>query len=183
MYLGASQNCYYTEKTWDNIKIIDNKYYYAYKTLGTFAISFHNSIYEEVLNKISLFEEPTDVALFIFQKKYFREIIVCYPNIVSCNVINSLTNGKKINKTIQTERAQKCKWILKYDTREKIVVPKKNNTIKLHINSLYNDHKINVDCKNKIAKRNNIITIECEPIDRPKIIILYNIFIDKYELC
>jgi len=184
LYLGASQNCYYTEKTWDKINIIKD-YYNAYKTLGTFAIAFDNSVFNEIIQILSQYKYPTDVALFELQNKY-NNVYVCYPNIICCNVINSTTNGVRSKKTIQTERMINCKWILDYDTREKIVINLNKKIIKLtlYINSKLNNSKIDSNCSHYIDYINEFIYIISliPDINIKPVVILYNIFIDKYEI-
>lgn len=185
LYFGASQNWFYKENTWETIKINNIGYYNAYKTLGTFAIAFNKTIYDEVINEISLFKAPTDVALTKIQEKY-NDIFVCYPNIICCNVTNSTTNGIKSNKVIQIDRMKGNKWILEYDTRDKydIIINDINKvvTIILYVNSVMDNNKIEVNCDNKIINKGGIYEII---IEKPKKIIkmtLNNFFIDKYEL-
>ena len=190
LYLGASQNQYYTEKTWNNVYLISNYYYNAYKTLGTFAVAFDHTIFQETINLLSHYKVPTDVALFELQKKY-NNVFVCYPNIICCNVINSTTNGQRNNKIIQTIRMHDCKWILDYDTREKIIIVPNNklniNSMKLnlYVNSKLNNYNIDVSCNHIIENKNNIIIINIlldKNINGNIIVILNNIFIDKYEI-
>lgn len=192
LYLGASQNQYYTEKTWDNVHLISNYYYNAYKTLGTFAIAFDHTVFQETINLLSQYKVPTDVALFELQDKY-NDVFVCYPNMICCNVINSSTNGQRHNKIIQTERMDDCRWTLDYDTREKITIVPNNKLnidlfkLNLHINSKLSNYSININCDHVIDKKNNIYTVTImlnkrKNVNENIIVLLSNIFIDKYNV-
>lgn len=92
LYLGCTQNKYYSQSTWptiDKIKIPGQ--YSAYKTLGTFAVAIHSNIFDELIVLLSGFSAPTDVLFTRIQEKY--KSIVIYPNLISCNVIKSSTKG------------------------------------------------------------------------------------------
>lgn len=104
LYLGCSQH------NWNDVTINDN-YYYANKTCGTFAIALHKSILKEYLNLLEEFTYPSDTCLFKLQEKYYGECFVIYPNIIICNVTHSLTDKPRS----QLEIIQKFKWHTNYD--------------------------------------------------------------------
>jgi GR25 family glycosyltransferase involved in LPS biosynthesis len=183
LYLGASQNYYYKEQTWENINPVGN-YYNAYKTLGTFAIAFDSSIFNNVLDTISKYNVPTDIALFELQNKY-NNIYVCYPNIICCNVVCSTTSGLRSNKIIQTDRIIQCKWTLDYDFKERIILCNNNNKkikITLYINSILPNNEIIVNCNHNIEINYNYYVVYITPNNNTVIIMLYNIFIDSYNI-
>jgi hypothetical protein len=158
--------------------------------LGTFAIAFDSSVFLEIINILSNYKVPTDIALFELQNKY-NNIYVCYPNIICCNVVNSTTSGKRSNKIIQTERMNDCKWTLKYDMQDKIIINLNNNNnnnnlvkLTLHINSKLDNYVIDINCDHYIEiLEDNIYIIKMLPNNNKNIIvILKNIFIEKYEI-
>ena len=61
IYLGASQH------NWDNIKIEEN-YYYANSTTGTFAYMVHNTFYQIILDELFKMKKPVDNYLVDIQK-------------------------------------------------------------------------------------------------------------------
>lgn len=109
LYLGASQYMFYHEHTWLKIKLNDN-YYNAYKTLGTFAIGLDRSIFEEYLNILQLFKYTSDVALIGLQEKYNKMCYVTYPNLVACNLIKSNTASNRTINTDQLIFMEKYRW-------------------------------------------------------------------------
>jgi len=116
LYFGASQNKFYREDTWDVIdkkysKNLKSGYYFANKTLGTFAVGIDNSIYDFIINILSKYEKPTDVAFTDIHNKYREECIVCYPNIICCDLSKSNTTSSKN----QIESFKKLRWTLNYD--------------------------------------------------------------------
>jgi len=161
MYLGASQFYYYKENTWEYIdKNINLNYYHPYKTLGTFAISFDHSMYNEIIELLSSFLKPTDIALIELQEKYNENTYVCYPNLVACNVVKSSTSGVRNYVINQVTRAKECRWNLKYDTRHKMVIDKNGKyDVKFGVNSYYNDYTINVVGDYEMIKNYNNIMI------------------------
>lgn len=123
LYLGASQHKFYNDTTWNNIEI-QNYYYNAYKTLGTFAICIDSSIFKECVDRLTKMDKPTDVCLTDIQENYKDECFVAYPNIISCNVTNSSTGNSKS----QLDAINNSKWSLKYFVLDKFKFNVDTNT-------------------------------------------------------
>ena len=83
-----------TQYEWKDRDYIDN-FYYAKKTLGTFAYAIDCSIFDEIIefNK----EKSIDNYLATLQDKYYKQCYVFYPNIciadVSVSSIREFTNS------------------------------------------------------------------------------------------
>lgn len=108
-YLGANQNMFYSETTWNHIDIEGN-HYKCYKTLGTFAVIIDKSIFKEIYDQCSLMTEPSDVCLTHLQAKYRKKCIVSYPNLICCDVTESMTaSGRN-----QLTTMEKLHWTKKY---------------------------------------------------------------------
>lgn len=100
IYLGASQH------HWDNIKI-ENNYYHANQSTGTFAYMINNTFHSIILDELLKMKKPVDHYLVDIQKKYVNEnIYVLYPNIIICNLEESNIGKKRNNK----EFYKKFKW-------------------------------------------------------------------------
>jgi hypothetical protein len=191
LYLGGSQYCFYKEKTWETVEkknrnMIENKYYHPYKTLGTFAIALDCTIFGEFLDSLKKMERPTDVILTYFQEKYAYASYVCYPNVVSCNVVKSSTSGIRKKKIVQTQTIAKYRWNLNYDTRKRIVINStKNKTYKIifMINSKLRINGIKMEIPFEYIKRtSNIIIINFKSITTSTNIELDGLFIDSLDV-
>ena len=80
LYLGASQY------NWDNITN-ENGFYVANKTLGGFAYAIDSSIYDDILNSVTVREKSFDNVLTDFiQTNKKNKCLVFYPNIVIADV-------------------------------------------------------------------------------------------------
>jgi hypothetical protein len=82
MYLGA------TQWNWSEIEY-KNDFYYAKDTDGTFAYSITSSIYDEILNTNDILNKPIDFKLWDIQKKFYKQCLVCYPNLIIADVSDS----------------------------------------------------------------------------------------------
>lgn len=117
LYLGASQNKFYREETWEVIeknysKELRDNFYYAYNTLGTFALGLDSSIFERCKNVLLNFTAPTDVSFITVQDSHRTDCIVAYPNIICCDLTHSKTSAIKN----QQQSMHQLRWdILKYD--------------------------------------------------------------------
>lgn len=100
IYLGASQH------HWNNIKLEQN-YYNANDTTGTFACMINNNFYKIFLAELLNMKKPVDNYLVDIQNKYYGSIYVIYPNIIICNLEESNIGKKRNNK----EFREKFKWI------------------------------------------------------------------------
>lgn len=152
LYLGCTQNKYYSEDTWPKIKILEDRYYHAYKTLGTFAISISNNLYDEIIKVLKTFSAPTDVLLTQFQEKY--NSIVIYPNLISCNVVQSGTKGIN-NYRNQIDFSKSVRWNLRkynyFNYYEFLLDESKIYEFKIVINSILDEYSILLDFdQNKI---------------------------------
>lgn len=158
LYFGASQNKFYKESTWEIIdkeysKYLRSGYYFAHKTLGTFAIGIGSDIYDDLLKIFSLYKAPTDVSLLDIQNRYRDTCIVCYPNIICCDLSKSNTTATKK----QIESLRGLRWTLEYEFNDYIRYnTEKDNWYELcfNINSLFNNFKININNDRIINKKN-----------------------------
>lgn len=160
LYFGASQSAYYNEDTWD---IIDDKYsnqlksgfYFANKTLGTFAIGINKSIYNELLRIFKEMKQPTDASLKEIQDKYRKECIVCYPNIICCDISKSNTTQVKN----QISSLNRLRWVIEYEFNDIMVYHVERNNwyeFNFDINSMYNEFFININNNDRIINKRNI---------------------------
>lgn len=143
LYFGATQYKFYKEETWSYIdkNLMRNHYYYSYKTLGTFAVALDNSIFNEYLNLLKEYNKSSDVCLTILQEKYQKECIVCYPNLICCDIINSSTSPR-IFKINQVNMMKKYRWTKEYDIFDIYNLNTKNGKwyeLTLDINSYFNN--------------------------------------------
>lgn len=148
LYFGASQNMIYKESTW---QYIDNNYhselangfYYAYNTLGTFAIGIDQSIFTDLVQLLEPKKNPTDVYILELQKKYVSSCFVLYPNIICCDVSQSKTTFKKN----QIEAINGLRWTLRYDFSDLYIFKTEVAEwyeFELVINSAYDNYKISI---------------------------------------
>jgi len=101
IYLGGSQH------RWTNV-LIQNGYYYANKTNGTFAYGIDMSIYDEILELIKHPKYPIDYYYnSYFQKKYLCPVI--YPQLFIADLYHSGLNPIK-NKVNLRRKFKKLKW-------------------------------------------------------------------------
>lgn len=89
IYLGAGQH------NWNNIDL-QNNYYIANNSTGTFAYMVNSSFYEELLIEYEKLNKPVDNYLINFQK--YNSIKILYPNIIYCDLENSNISNKRDNK-------------------------------------------------------------------------------------
>ena len=93
--------------------IYKDKYYLPNETTGTFAISFDNTIYDELINLWTQFINPTDVYLWELTNKYKNECFVINPNLIICD----LSHSNIQEKSSRTYLYSKFNWnLLDYDT-------------------------------------------------------------------
>lgn len=176
LYLGASQDKFYNENTWESITLAP--FYHAYKTLGTFALAIDQTIYQEVINAID-FKTPTDVCLTNLQETYKSDCYVIYPNIICCDTVKSTTSTRPpIN---QLESMKKYKWTLKYDIINwysfEVRRLVKNNLI-IKINSFMDNYKIIIDGKVHVPNKCYFINMWFVPVNKTVDIKLEGIFIE-----
>lgn len=105
LYFGGSQ------QNWNNITNQNVMqaigYYNAQDTYGTFAIALDFRIFREYLDILNKMENPSDVCLCQIHKKYQKQCIVTYPNLVSCDLTKSTTVNRWRS---QLELSTKFKW-------------------------------------------------------------------------
>jgi len=89
-YLGATQHLW-GHCTFDK----SQKIYYANGTAdGAFAVAFHHSIYQEMINEILEFDLPIDSGtLKTMQRRYPRETPIMFPNIIIADIRDSDLRG------------------------------------------------------------------------------------------
>lgn len=88
IYLGTSQY------KWDKISI-QNNFYYANESFGTFAYIINNNFFNELLNEYKKFDDGADQILKKLQVKYPRDFLVIYPNLIISNLdLKSNTNTR-----------------------------------------------------------------------------------------
>lgn len=115
LFLGSSQDTYFTEKTWNNINILDlndkYQYYKPYKTLGTFGLYMNIPFMISYLKELEKFNFPSDIAIINIYDNFTS--FVCYPNIVCCNVVQSKTssNTKRFK---QIDKIKDYQWFNDY---------------------------------------------------------------------
>jgi GR25 family glycosyltransferase involved in LPS biosynthesis len=178
LYLGASQHYYYTEDTWKNINILDN-FYRPYHTLGTFAIALDHSVLNSSINILSLFEQPSDVALCHIQQEFNNQSYVIYPNIICCNLVKSNTSGIRQQNFIQTKKNELHKWSTKYDFEDHFkfyILPKKKYKIIFDINSSLQFGCVKIN--NTLIQSGHLFISSNTTV----IIILINIFLNFIDL-
>lgn len=159
LYLGASQNMFYTEPTWEYIEernpdMDNNGYYQAYKTLGTFAIAIDSSIFGECEEQFQKLECPTDVCLTKIQDKYRSQCYVTYPNLICCNIVKSSTSHVR-NRRVQLEFMENNRWLREYDFNDIFLlrgIEGKEYDLVLEINSYIKnddvpDYKVKINGK------------------------------------
>lgn len=153
LYFGASQNLFYREETWDYIdrhfqKELKNGYYNAYNTLGTFALAINSTVFNDCIDALIKMEAPTDVSLISIQHKNNKKSIVCYPNIICCDVTHSKTSLKKN----QVETMKSLRWNIKYEFEDEFSYKTEINSwyeITLEINSYLPNFTLNILDVNK----------------------------------
>jgi hypothetical protein len=192
LYLGASQNKYYSETTWEHIENTQNDllkkgYYNCYKTLGTFCLGIDKSIFQEVLDELCKYKSPTDVTLLTIQSKYANQCIVTYPNIISCDLAQSNTS---ISRNM-IESAHQLRWNLDYEYNDIITVNTQINQwylLTIDINSFLPDYKIiitdypEINAKNANILGNNILGI-CILSRKDHISVTFqNVFINNHNI-
>jgi len=180
-YLGGSQYKFYKEETWPQINILDN-YYHPYKTLGTFALGMHKSIYQEIIDNLLKYEEPTDVALIKLQDKYNKECYVAYPNVICCDTVNSTTSKRPIIIS-QLATMKNYRWTRQYDIFNVYNINTSGSKIlEIDINGQIGEYKIVIN--GKIMRpliKNNKMRINVCGLDSV-FVEVYGIFINHYTL-
>lgn len=195
LYFGASQNMYYREETWEHIdKNYQNElkkgYYYAYNTLGTFAISINSVMFNDCIDSLIKMEAPTDVSFIKLQNKYKQKCIVCYPNIVCCDLTHSKTSVTKN----QVGSMDKLRWSIKYNFEDDVTVKTEIDCwyeISMDINSYLPNFTIKImdnsnkqifpeisNSSNKHFFNNKKVVIYCLAKSNSTIIRLNDIFLD-----
>ncbi len=118
MYYGAFQHIFFDQETWSEIERTDKNmmntcgYYYANKTLGTFAVALDLSIVEEYLNMLRTYDLTSDVQLTLLQNKYRTQCQVMYPNLICCDLTKSGTSVDRKH----TEWLERLRWnLIEYD--------------------------------------------------------------------
>lgn len=163
LYLGSMQGFYYGKGTWQNIKIEDG-YYRCFKSLGTFAVSIRNTVFDLIISELERFNAPTDVCLITVQEKY--NCYVAYPNLVCSDVSCSGTNKLQPHKN-QVEYMDRYRWRDQYIFTDTFIVPENTKRIILSINSKLVDSSITVKREGEIIKTINdpmgIVTIDIGP--------------------
>tara|TARA_Y100000780_G_C13663153_1_gene409462 strand:+ start:165 stop:1703 length:1539 start_codon:yes stop_codon:yes gene_type:complete len=134
---GASQY------DWSNINCINNCYYSPKNCDGAFAVAYNRFVFEEILDKINLFNCSYDSGpLQDIQYKYKNKCFVFYPNLVIADVSQSTTDKKRD----LLNHSELMKWNL-YDynlsnllIKVSIIVVCYNaqNTIRFSLDSLLN---------------------------------------------
>lgn len=99
LYLGASQF------DWTGI-VIDNDFYRCKKTLGTFAYAIDCSLFDEIIYLLENGKSSIDNLLTQIQKKYQNDCKVLFPNVISCDVVDSDIRESKDD----TEYRINMKW-------------------------------------------------------------------------
>ncbi|WP_430737872.1 glycosyltransferase [Psychrobacter sp. VH5] len=111
LLLGASQY------GWSGIgekESLDKGYYLPRRidgntTCGSFAIAFHQSVIEEMIDAASSLEAPFDhLPLGELYERHINKCFVAYPNIVIADVEESAIRGKRS----QVEHSKRVKWRL-----------------------------------------------------------------------
>lgn len=146
LYFGASQNMFYKEETWDYIdnhyqNELKQGYYYAHNTLGTFALAINSNMYSDCIDNLIKMEAPTDVSFIKLQNKYRDKCIVCYPNIICCDVTHSKTSMTKK----QVDSMKSLRWVLKYDFDDYVTLKTEMNCyyeLEIDINSYFGNFTI-----------------------------------------
>ncbi|MBA42742.1 MAG: hypothetical protein CMF62_01890 [Magnetococcales bacterium] len=142
--LGASQH------TWDDVIIIDKFYHPPKDSDGAFAVAYNNTIYDEILQSIELFNCSYDSgALQDIQSKYQSDCYVSYPNLVIADVSESKTGLKRD----LYNHSLKMKWELtdfeinNLKVLVSIIIPVYNGvkTISKCIESLLNQTYLNLE--------------------------------------
>jgi GR25 family glycosyltransferase involved in LPS biosynthesis len=101
IYTGASQH------NWIDIEF-QKDFYYAKGTTGTFSYIVRKSFYQIFIDEFEKRLKPVDNYLVDMQAKYYKSMIVLFPNIMICNVEES-NIGQKRNQLVC---ATKFKWLL-----------------------------------------------------------------------
>jgi hypothetical protein len=88
IYLGSSQKYWYNPVNISKIEYsIDNTYYNANHSLGTFGIILKKNVFKMYHNMLSTYTLSSDLILTIVSKKF--KSVVLNPNIVICDVMKS----------------------------------------------------------------------------------------------
>lgn len=177
MYFGCSQNKFYNEETWKQI-VKNNKgnlkegYYLAYKSLGTFAVGFDCSVVEPYLKLLEQFTYTSDVALTKIQEEFYGRCVVCYPNLICCDICKSATSANRLYQLKQTDIVDKYRWSVNYDFEDHykfLTTPGQLYSLILDINSNYKNHRITLyDHDNKVLlEEQNIDKLKHNTIFKP----------------
>ena len=91
LYLGANDRNLKNKSNEELIKIKNNKYYFAEGNIdGAFGVIIDSSIFIELIEEIDKFNLPFDSGpLKTIQKKYMKECIALYPNLIIADVTES----------------------------------------------------------------------------------------------
>lgn len=102
IYTGASQH------NWTDIEF-HKDLYYARGTTGTFSYIVRRPFYQICLGEFDKKRKPVDNYLVDIQAKYYKSIIVLFPNIMICNLEES-NIGYTRNQILWSD---KFRWLLK----------------------------------------------------------------------
>ena len=121
LYLGVSQD------NWENINL-ENNYYYANESRGTFAYAIQYEFYDILINHFERKNKPVDKYLIDIQKLYKKEILVYYPNLIIADLSTSNISGYRNH----IDWFKKFRWNkINYYKKNKIIIlilSCKNNT-------------------------------------------------------
>ena len=101
IYIGASQH------NWTDIEF-QKDFYYAKGATGTFSYIVRKAFYQILLDEFEKRLKPVDNYLVDMQLKYYKSMIVLFPNIMICNLEES-NIGQQRNQILC---ATKFKWSL-----------------------------------------------------------------------
>jgi len=160
LYLGAYQYKFFGQETWPWIEKhystqMEAGYYHPYKTLGTFAVALDHSIFREYMELLEQKNMTSDVYLTKLQYKYRNDCIVCYPNLICCDLTrSSTTSGKNQKKSMKNLR-----WnIIPYDLVDHYAmktIPKMKYRLELTINSFFPQFEIYIISLPKVIEINS----------------------------
>lgn len=160
LYLGASQH------NWTNIDNLNKSfmkaggYYFAQSTCGTFAIGIDKSIFLEYISILRKMLTPSDICLYEIHNKYQQQCIVCYPNLIICDVTKSSTVDRWKS---QLEIANKFRWECdNYDISDRFLYHVNIDTVYkviIEINHYIKNKKCNIQIIDEFDPITPIITI------------------------
>ena len=203
LYLGAYQYKFFFKDTWPYIDTTYKKemmretgvkagYYRPYMTLGTFAVGIDNSLFVEYRNMLQQMNMTSDVYITKLQYKYRDESIVCYPNLICCDLTRSSTTlGRK-----QIPMMKNLRWnMIPYDLTDYHTMRTMKGmqyVLDMEINSFLPDFTIYIislpttiiiDKKSLYKyKKNGKIQITFIAADNKAVMELRNIFINSHKL-